>query len=61
MPSSKKNAYTFAEDIAKFGKVGQTKTVHRIIKASETDITYHIKPSVDMILKYFTKKANGEL
>lgn len=61
MPKSKKEAYGFANDIAQFGKVGQTKTIHRVIKASETDITYTIKPSVDMILKYFTKKANGEL
>lgn len=61
MPKSKAEAYKFAEDIAKFGKVGQAKTIHRVIKASETDITFTIKPSVDMILKYFTKKANGEI
>ena len=61
MPKSKNEAYKLASEIASFGRVGQTKTIHRVIKACETDITYTIKPSVDMILKYFTKKANGEI
>lgn len=61
MPKNKKEAYEFANDIAKFGKVGEKKTIHRVIKACETDVTYTIKPSVDIILKYFVKRANGEL
>lgn len=61
MPKDKKTAYTFAEKIATFGKVGEKYTVTREIKAQKT--TYEIirKPSVDMILKYFTKLANGEI
>lgn len=61
MPKDKKTAYTFAEDIAKFGKVGEKYTVTREIKAQKTTFEIIRKPSVDMILKYFTKKANGEI
>lgn len=61
MPKSKKEAYKFAEDIAKFGKVGEKYTVTREIKAQKTVYEVTRKPSVDMILKYFTKKANGEI
>ena len=42
MPKSKSEAYKFAEDIAKYGKVGQSKTIRRVIKSSETDITFTI-------------------
>ena len=61
MPKSKKDAYEFANDIAKFGKVGEKYTVTREIKAQKTIYEVTRRPSVDMILKYFTKKANGEL
>lgn len=61
MPKDKKTAYTFAEDIAKFGKVGEKYTVTREIKAQKTTYEITRKPSVDMILKYFTKKANGDI
>lgn len=61
MPKSKKEAYELAEQIAKFGKVGEKYTVTREIKAQKTTYEITRKPSVDMILKYFTKKANGEI
>lgn len=61
MPKNKKEAYEFANEIAKFGKVGEKYIVTRVIKAQKTIYEVTRKPSVDMILKYFTKKANGEI
>lgn len=61
MPKDKKTAYEYAEQIAKYGKVGEKYTVTREIKAQKTTYEITRKPSVDMILKYFTKKANGEI
>jgi hypothetical protein len=61
MPSSKVKAYEYAQKIAEFGKVGTTYEVTRYIKEQKTTYTITRKPSVDMILKYFTKLANGEI
>ena len=61
MPASKAQAYEYAQKIAEFGKVGEKYTVTRETKAQKTTYEITRKPSVDMILKYFTKLANGEI
>ena len=61
MPKSKVEAYNHCEKIAAFAKIGEQKTVKRTVKACETTYTITIKPTVDAVLRYFTKVANGEL
>ena len=61
MPASKNKAYEYAKKIAEFGKIGEKYTVTRETKAQKTTYEITRKPSVDMILKYFTKLANGEI
>lgn len=55
MPASKKQAKTHAEQIIKFGKVGEQKSITR---KDGKIIQYEIKPSIDMILRYFTAEYN---
>lgn len=61
MPKSKAEAYNHCEKIAKFAKIGEQKTVNRTVKSCETTYTITVKPTVDAVLRYFTKLANGEL
>lgn len=58
MPASKKQAKTHAEQIIKFGKVGEQKSITR--KDGKV-ISYEIKPSIDMILRYFTAEYNKNI
>lgn len=61
MPKSKSEAYNHCERIVKFSKIGEQKTVKRTVKQCETTYTITVKPTVDAVLRYFTKVANGEL
>jgi hypothetical protein len=56
MPKTKKQAYEHAAEIATFGKVGEIKTINKVVKGCKTEISYKIKPSVDMVLRYFVKQ-----
>lgn len=56
LPKTKKQAYEHAAEIAAFGKVGQIKTINKVVKGCKTEISYKIKPSVDMVLRYFVAK-----
>lgn len=55
MPASKKQAKTHANAICKFGKVGILKTITR--KDGKT-YEYEVRPTVDMVLRYFTALYN---
>lgn len=61
MPKAKSEAYSHCEQIVKYAKIGEQKTVKRTVKACETTYVITIKPTVDVVLRYFTKVANGEL
>lgn len=62
MPASKKQALQEAEQIMKFGKVGETRIIKRTDKnGCVTEIHSTIKPSADMVLRYYVAKANGTL
>lgn len=58
MPSSKKQAKNHAAKIMEFGKVGEQKNITR--KDGKV-ISYEIKPSIDMILRYFTAEYNKNI
>ena len=55
MPTSKKQAKSHAAKIMEFGKVGEQKSITR--KDGKV-ISYEIKPSIDMVLRYFTAEYN---
>ena len=60
MPTSKKQAKAHATEILRFGRIGQYKTIYK--RNENGEITGGkariIKPSVDIVLKYFTAKYN---
>lgn len=55
LPATKAKAKEHCKQIAEFGKVGETKTITR-----KDGTTYErvIKPSCDMILRYFVQEYN---
>lgn len=57
IPNSKKAAMEDATAIYNWGKVGQERTIK--MKNGERICT--IKPSVDMVLRYYVAKANGTI
>ena len=61
MPASKKQAKSHASSIVVFGKIGQYKTAYR--RKADGEITGGkariIKPSVDIVLRYFTLLYNN--
>lgn len=58
LPKTKKEAQAQATEIYNFGKCGEEKTINRVVKGCKTQITYTIKPSTDMVLRYFVAKYN---
>lgn len=63
LPKTKKEAMEFASSIYTWGKVGEERIIKRTIQATgcTTEIHTTVKPSVDMVLRYFVAKANGDL
>lgn len=57
LPNSKKAAMEDASAIYEWGKVGQERTIN--MKNGVRIST--IKPSVDMVLRYYVAKANGNI
>lgn len=57
LPNSKKAAMEDATSIYEWGKVGQERT----IKMKNGVRISTIKPSVDMVLRYYVAKANGNI
>lgn len=61
MPSSKKQAKNYASSIVTFGRIGQYKTAYK--RNENGDIiggkAREIKPSVDIVLRFFTALYNN--
>lgn len=58
LPSSKKKAKDYINDIILFGHVGETRTIKR---KDGKEYTYDILPSVDMVLRFFVAKYNNAI
>lgn len=58
LPSSKKKAKEYINDIILFGHVGEMRTIER---KDGKKYTYEILPSVDMVLRYFVAKYNDAI
>lgn len=58
LPATKKQAMEQAGDIYKWGNVGAERIIKRKTPAGVTTIITTIKPSVDMVLRYYVKKYN---
>lgn len=58
MPQSKTQAKKHIADIEKYGNVGGTRTIKR---ADGTTKEYTIRPSVDMVLRYFVAEYNKNI
>lgn len=60
LPATKKNALDEAQVIMDWGKVGQTRIIKRTNKRTNcvTQIESKIKPSADMVLRYYVSKYN---
>lgn len=58
MPASKKESLSEANDIMKWGDVGGTKIIKRTKDGITTEVTYTIKASCDMVLRYYVAKYN---
>lgn len=62
MPASKKQALSEAADIMKWGNVGAERIIKRTSRnGCKTEIHSKIKPSADMVLRYYVAKYNGVL
>lgn len=61
MPTSKKTALAEANDIMKWGDVGGIKKIKRTNKETgcATEVSYTIKASCDMVLRYYVAKYNN--
>lgn len=55
LPQSKTQAKKYIAEIEKFGNVGGTRTIKR---ADGTTREYTIKPSIDMVLRFFVAEYN---
>lgn len=55
LPQSKTQAKKYIAEIEKFGNVGGTRTIKR---ADGTNREYTIKPSIDMVLRFFVAEYN---
>lgn len=58
LPQSKTQAKKYIAEIEKFGNVGGTRTIKR---ADGTTKEYAIRPSVDMVLRYFVVEYNKNI
>lgn len=58
LPASKTQAKKHIEAIEKFGNVGSTRT---ITKKDGTTAEYTIRPSIDMVLRYFVAEYNKNI
>lgn len=58
LPQSKTQAKKHIEAIEKFGNVGSTRT---ITKKDGTTAEYTIRPSIDMVLRYFVAEYNKNI
>lgn len=62
LPDSKKQALGEAQSIIDWGKVGSERVIKRTDKnGCVTEIHSTIKPSADMVLRYYVAKYNGKL
>lgn len=58
LPQSKTQAKKYIAEIEKFGNVGGTRTIKR---ADGTNREYTIKPSIDMVLRFFVAEYNKNI
>lgn len=63
LPANKKQALNDAQSIIEWGKVGEERIIKRTNKVTNcvTEIHATIKPSADMVLRYYVAKANGNI
>lgn len=62
LPTNKKQALNEAQSIIDWGKVGEERIIKRTDKnGCVTEIHIKIKPSADMVLRYYVAKANGTI
>lgn len=62
LPANKKQALSEAQSIIDWGKVGTERIIKRTDKnGCTTEIHTTIKPSADIVLRYYVAKANGTI
>lgn len=62
LPDSKRQALSEAQAIMDWGRVGEQRVIKRKDKnGCVTEIHSTIKPSADMVLRYYVAKYNGKL